>query len=114
MSPLRHLIRVEGVLQLPEMGASDWALYPLDGAGTAASEISEAVSAALEGIVKKVVDGATPREATLSEYRKIEQVLVRNCDLGATDTDTRGIVLATLEEFCAERFNADVDLYWDI
>jgi hypothetical protein len=101
-------------MELKDLGSDEWQLYSMNGAGLAAHNITEAAKKALKLMVEYVAGGDGVLTASKKAYRHVYKVLVKYENFGACDTEPRGILCSIIDEYARRRFEADVDVYWEV
>jgi hypothetical protein len=102
-------------MKLLPLDSEGWEIYSgMDGAGLAAHNMTRATQKALDMITEEVSRGSGILTAAKQAYTHVYETLEKYRDYGAVDTEPRGILIGILEEFVRRRFEADIDLYWEV
>jgi len=101
-------------LKLNDLGTDDWQLYAMNGSGLAAHNITKATRKALVLLQDYVAKGDGVLTAALKAYQYVYKVLEKYEEYGACDTEPRGVLIQIIEEYTRRRFEADIDLYWEV
>jgi len=107
--------RFDADLRLLKMDSADWELYSdLPGVGLVAHNITQSTQAALDRMLAWVDEGDGVLTAAKKAFRHVEAVMKNHEDVGACESGPRGVLITTIEEYARRRFEADLDLYWEI
>lgn len=107
--------RFDADLKLLKMDSQDWELYSdMPGAGLAAHNLTEATRKALAEMSNHIVDGDGVLTAAKKAYEHVYGVMRKYESIGACDTEPRGVLIQVIEEYARRRFEADLDLYWEV
>lgn len=102
-------------LKLRGLGSQDWQLYSdMNGAGLAAHNLTTATRKALDGMKDSIASGDGVLTAAKRAYRHVYRTMEKYESLGACDTEPRGVLIQVIEEYALRRFEADLDLYWEV
>jgi hypothetical protein len=102
-------------LKLMKLDSEGWQLYSsMTGAGLAAHNLTEATRKALGTMKDSIADGDGVLTAAKKAYAHVYEVMKKYADFGACDTEPRGVLIQVIEEYARRRFEADLDLYWEV
>ena len=107
--------RFDADLRLRKLDSQDWELFSdLSGAGLVAHNLTQATQAALDRMLGWVDDGDGVLTAAKKAFRHVENIMKNHEEVGADDSGPRGILIPIIEEYARRRFEADLDLYWEL
>lgn len=102
-------------LKLRALNSEDWQLYSdLQGVGLAAHNITEATRKTLGLMVSDLSAGDGVKTAAIKAYRRVYETLRKYEELGACDTEPRGVLISIIEEYARRRFETELDIYWEV
>ena len=101
-------------LRLLPLDSQDWELFSeMHGAGLAAHNLTTSTQAALDKMLGWVDGGDGVMTAAKRAYRHVEETMKKYEEIGGLD-GPKGILITIIEEYARRRFEADLDIYWDI
>jgi hypothetical protein len=107
--------RFDADLRLQKLDSQDWELFSdLSGAGLVAHNLTQATQAALDRMLTWVDEGDGVLTAAKKAFNHVEAIMNNHEDVGARESGPRGVLITIIEEYARRRFEADLDLYWDL
>ena len=107
--------RFNADLRLLKMDSEDWELFSdMSGAGLVAHNLTQATQAALDRMIEWVDKGDGVTTAAKKAFYHVGDIMKKHEDVGATESGPAGVLINIIEEYARRRFEADLDLYWEI
>lgn len=102
-------------MKLMSLDSERWGLYSgMSGAGLAAHNMTEATRKALVNMKDSITEGDGILTAAKKAYRHVHETMQKYTEYGACDAEARGVLIQIIEEYARRRFEADLDLFWDV
>lgn len=102
-------------MRLMKLSSQGWGLNSdMNGAGLAAHNLTEATRKALGQMKDSIASGDGVLTAAKRAYSYVHDVMEKYEEMGACDTEPRGVLIQVIEEYARRRFEVDLDLYWEV
>ena len=107
--------RFNADLRLLKLDSQDWELFSdMSGAGLVAHNLTQATQAALDRMLMWVDEGDGVLTAAKKAFKHVKTIMNNHKDVGAHESEPQGVLITIIEEYARRRFEADLDLYWEV